>query len=37
MRARQTRKIPEPTMEPGTFPVPPLPTKETASKEKTNA
>jgi NADH-quinone oxidoreductase subunit H len=31
MRARNIRKIPEPVIEPGLFPVPPLPTKQTAS------
>ena len=40
VRARNVRKIPEQVSEPGTYPVPPLPTKasgEIAPKEKTHA
>jgi len=37
VRARNIRNVPEPESEPGTFPVPPLPKKDMASKEKTHA
>ena len=33
VRARNIRKIPEQVLEPGIYPVPPLPTKVTASRE----
>jgi NADH-quinone oxidoreductase subunit H len=37
VRARNIRKIPEPAVESGAYPVPPLPNKDMASKEKTHA
>jgi NADH-quinone oxidoreductase subunit H len=37
VRARSIRKIPEQAVDAGVFPVPPLPPKEMASKEKTHA
>src|SRR5262245_45748062 len=37
LRARTIRKTPEQAVDAGVFPVPPLPTKETAPKEKTRA
>jgi NADH-quinone oxidoreductase subunit H len=37
VRARNIRKLPEQVLAPGIFPVPPLPNKEPASKEKTHA
>jgi NADH-quinone oxidoreductase subunit H len=37
VRARNIRKIPEQAVDAGVFPVPPLPPKETTSKEKADA
>jgi NADH-quinone oxidoreductase subunit H len=37
LQARNIRRIPEQAVDTGVFPVPPLPTKKMASKEKTRA
>jgi NADH-quinone oxidoreductase subunit H len=37
LRARTIRSVPAQSVDSGLFPIPPLPTKETASKEKTRA